>query len=324
MHKGKILNQLRKKEFIPLAAVVLMIIFLSSASNLFWDKNNLASLQTSIAPTAIVAIGMMLLLITGKFDLSVGSTMALTGIMVAKLFEAGLPVLVVLPLGLLVGIVVGSINGFFVAYEGINPLIATIGMMFAARGVAVLMMSNQYQDRIQFPVSFIQLGAGRFLGVYYMVWIVILLIIIFSIILKFTSFGRKLYYIGGNYHAAQVLGFKNKLIIFGMYAFTGFLSSLAGILSVARYENANRYLGSTTHLLAIIACIVGGASLSGGRGSIIGGVLGVIFLSLISNTFNLLEIKSQYQDIIIGMVLVAVVFIDGYLTLKKQRALGKL
>lgn len=314
----------RKNEFIALMMCLLLVIILSTGSNLFWETDNLNSLQTSIAPTVIVALGMMLLLICGVFDLSVGATMGLCGIMCSNMLAAGLPVPVVIVMGLLMGAFVGSINGFMVSVIGVNPLIATIGMQFVINGFAMILMTGLYQQSANFPESFIRLGAGKFLGVYYMFWIMISLLIILTFFLRYVHGGRRLYFVGGNRDAARQMGFNSKRIVFMAFVFTGLMSALSGILSVARYENANRYLGEGMHMTVIIGCILGGGSLAGGKGSALGALLGVTFMSLLTNMFNLFDIKSQWQNVVIGLILILVILSDGYLTLKKMRGIGKI
>ncbi len=314
----------QKNEFISFLMCFLLVAVLSIGSNLFWTANNLNSLQTSIAPTAIIGLGMMLLLICGVFDLSVGSTMSLCGIMCANMIMAGMPIPLVVVFALFIGASVGAINGYLVSYLGINPLIATIGMQFVIYGISMSLMSGLYQQSAKFPQEFIQLGAGKFLGVYIMFWVMVILLVVFSLFLRFSPFGRRLYFIGGNKDAAGQMGFNSKIIVFLAYVVTGFLCALSGMLSVARFENANRYLGEGMHMTVIIGCILGGGSLAGGKGSAIGMLFGVMFMSLLTNMFNLFDIKSQWQNVVIGVILVAVILSDGFLIKKKMRDSGRI
>lgn len=317
-------NVVRKNEFISLMMCLLLVFILSMGSNIFWSTDNINSLQTSIAPTVIVAIGMMLLLICGVFDLSVGAIMGFIGIMCSNMLAAGLPVPVVIILGLLIGAFIGCINGLLVSVLEINPLIATIGMQFVVYGFAMILMSGIYQQSSNFPESFIRLGAGKFLGIYYMFWIMLFLLVILTLFLRYVPGGRRLYFVGGNRDAARQMGFNSKRIVFLAYMFTGFLSALSGILSVARYENANRYLGDGMQMTVIIGCILGGGSLAGGKGSVIGALFGVTIMSLLTNTFNLFNVQSQWQSVVVGIILILVILSDGYLTLKKLREVGKI
>ena len=309
--------------FITFLFCIVLVVLLSIGSKFFWTSDNLSSLQTSIAPTAIISFGMVLLLICGVFDLSVGAIMVLTGIVYAKLFEVNMSTPVTILIGLGLGILLGLVNGYLVAILRVNPLIATIGTMSVYQGIAMLLMAA-YQLTTKFPASFIHIGTGKFLGLYYMFWVMLLLLILITFFLKYTMKGRQLFFTGGNTEAAKLMGFGTKRIIIGAYVFAGFLAALAGLLSVARFENANRYLGEGMNITAIISCVIGGASFSGGKGSAAGALLGVLCMSLISNVFNLFEIKSTWQNVVIGTILIFVVSLDGYLTLKKQKELGRI
>lgn len=323
MFTNKLKRILAKNSYITLFLSVTLIVILSIGSPYFWTVDNLNSLQTSIAPTAIVSMGMLMLLIVGVFDLSVGAIMVLTGIIYAKLFELNLPTPVVILAGLLLGVLLGLINGWLVAILKINPLIATIGSLYVYQGFAMLLMAA-YQLETKFPSDFISIGTGKLLGLYYMFWIMLIILVLSSLFLRYRQGGRRLYFTGGNLEAAKMMGFNTKKILISTYVVTGFLCSLAGLLSVARYENANRYLGEGMNITAIISCVIGGASLSGGKGKPIGAVLGVVCMSLISNLFNLFEMKSTWQNVVVGAILIIVVTLDGYLTIRKQKELGKI
>jgi ribose transport system permease protein len=313
----------KRNEFVALALCIALILILSIWSNFFWTRGNLDSLQASISPTAIMAFGMMLLLICGYFDLSIGSTMLLAGMLSGQFVMVGASLPVILFLVLLSGALIGGINGFCVAGLGLNPLIVTIGTQQIGYGISFFLLKT-VRDLRKFPPEYNVLGDGKFLGLYYMVWIALFLLLVFSFYLKYTASGRRRYFVGGNREASRLIGFNDKWIIFISYVITGFLASLAGILFAARIQTPSQYTGQTIHMTCIIACVVGGGSFAGGKGSALGAVFGVAFMSLLTNMFNLFQLKVQYQNVIIGLILVAVITIDGYLNLKKQRELGKI
>jgi ribose/xylose/arabinose/galactoside ABC-type transport system permease subunit len=157
-----------------------------------------------------------------------------------------------------------------------------------------------------------------------MFWIMLALVIIFQLILNFTKFGRKLFYIGGNYNAADNLGINSRRIRIIAFTISGVLSALAGVLVTSRAGIANRYTGVGAHMNIIIACIIGGGSLIGGQGSIIGAISGMVFMALMSNAFNLFSIAPQWQNILVGVILLIVITVDGYVSLSKQKKLGKI
>ncbi len=320
---GKTLMQ--KKEVMVFSLVCIMTIILLFTTQHFLDPNNIDSLQTSIAPSAIIAIGMMVLLITGMFDLSVGSVMGLCGVIAGMFLSAGFPVWLAFLLALICGALIGLLNGLLVEIAGINPLITTIGVMYIGRGMSEWLLVGKGREGYRnFDASFINLGVGKFLGLYYMFWVMIILVIIVQLYLWYSATGRRLFHIGGNEEASRQLGIRIKHIRIGAFIFSGTLASLAGVLSTARYEMANRYMGESLEMNIIIGCLVGGGSLTGGQGSIIGALLGIMFMSLITNLFNLWEIAPHWQYVVIGGILVFVVASDGFLSMRKKIALGKL
>ncbi|MCC8179522.1 MAG: ABC transporter permease [Planctomycetes bacterium] len=313
----------RKNEFVAFALCLVLVIVLTVAGGVFWTQSNLNSLQASVAPTAIMAFGMMICLICGYFDLSIGSTMLLAGLLCGKFNDAGFSTPVIIVLVLLVGFAVGCLNGLLVAVLKINALIATIGVQYIGYGYAMTLWDRDMQHR-KFAPSFLHLGDGQIFGMYYMTWIMLILMIGFSIFLKYRASGRKLYFVGGNREASRLIGFNDQRIIFLCYAVTGLLAALAGVLAVARIQSPTQYMGGGIHMTCMIACVIGGGSFAGGKGSAIGAALGVAFMSLLTNMFNLLEMNTQLQNVVVGLTLIAVIVIDGYLNLKKMRAMGKI
>jgi ribose transport system permease protein len=315
---------LSKKEMLVFAFVTLMSVILLLTSQHFLNHNNLDSLQTSIAPSAIIAIGMMILLIGGMFDLSVGSVMGLGGVITAIFLSLGFPVWLAILLGVVAGALIGLFNGILVEIVGINPLIATIGVMYMGRGITEILLVGKGREGFRnFAPAFINLGTGKFLGIYHMFWVMIFLVVIAQLYIMYAANGRRLYHIGGNAEASLQLGIRIKSIRIGAFVLCGTLAAFAGILSTARYEMANRYMGEGMHMSIIISCLIGGGSIAGGQGSIIGALLGVVFMALLNNSFNLLEVAPHWQNVVIGGILVLVVVSDGYLSIRKKKALGK-
>jgi ribose transport system permease protein len=326
--KDTLAGLLKKNGAVALMMVIVMALFLAITNgDLFFSSFNMQALQFAIAPEGIVAIGMMLLLITGVFDLSVGSVMCFGGIITGMSLNSGLSVIVSIALGLLTGAAVGLINGILVELAGINPLIATIGTMYIFRGASELMLvggGSRGGGFSGFPESFVQLGRGEFLGMFWMFWILIILIVAFSLFVAKRPSGRRLYFIGGNEPAAQLMGINKRKIRMIAYIISGTLAALAGILITAKSDAANRYTGQTSHMTVIIASVIGGGSMNGGQGTVLGSLFGITFLSLLQNAFNLFNIESSLQRIIIGAVLMTVVSTDGFVTLKRLKNLGRI
>jgi len=321
----KILDVLRKNETVSVGLAVLLLIFLVLARPNFLDSVNLDSLQTSIAPYGIMAIGMMILLVSGVFDLSVGSTMGLGGLVSAITLTLGASPAVAILTGILSGLLIGLINGLIVEIAGVNALITTIGTMYIGRGISeIVLVGRGYAGYTDFPENFNNLGRGQFLNIYYMFWILLALLVIFQLVLRYTKFGRQLFFIGGNYEASEKLGINARRIRILAFVLCGALAAFAGILVTARAGIANRYTGVGAHMDVIIACIIGGGSLIGGQGSIVGAFSGMVFMVLMSNAFNLYAIPPQWQSILVGSILLLVITVDGYVSLSKQKRLGKI
>jgi ribose transport system permease protein len=316
---------IKKNGSIAFILCLVMFAFLAiTQTKLFFNPFNLQALMLAIAPEGIIALGMMILLITGVFDLSVGSVMAFAGLMTAMLLGAGLPIIVSVIGGLAAGVAIGFINGMLVEFAGINPLISTIGTMYIFRGATELLMVGRGVEYNAFPENFVQLGRGDYLGVYWMFWILVVLVIILTIFIATRPTGRRLYFIGGNENLAKLMGIKKRKIRISAFMLSGFLAALAGILIAAKSDAANRYVGQVSHMNVIIACVIGGGSLYGGKGSIPGALFGIMFLSFLQNAFNIFEFESSMQRIMLGFVLMAVVSIDGFMTLRRQKELGRI
>jgi ribose transport system permease protein len=288
----------------------------------FWTRGNFESLQAGIAPVTIVAFGMMFLLICGYFDLSVGSTMLLTSILSGEFIQDGLSISLTVVLVLLIGLALGCFNGLLVSVLKINALIATIGTQFITFGFAMTLW-DRVQDFKKFPSDFIKMGEGKMFDIYYMTWIMLILLVLFLFFLKRTVPGRHFYFVGGNREASRLIGIKDKKILFIAFALSGFLAALGGLLTTARIQSPSQYIGGGVHLTCMIACIVGGGSFAGGKGSPLGALLGVMFMTLLTNMFNLLQMKTQLQNLVVGIILVVVIVIDGYINLKNLREMGK-
>jgi ribose/xylose/arabinose/galactoside ABC-type transport system permease subunit len=305
---------------ISLILVLLFVTVMSLSTPYFLTASNLDSLQTIVAPNGIIALGMMVLLICGLFDLSVGSAMGLSGIVCAVLLSIGAPIPLAIAGALLFGVAFGAINGFLVGTLGINPLIATLGTMFVGRGSIETLVAHQSLAGFSgFPPDFIALGSIKFGGLYAAMWLFLLLAGAVHLATTRFSWGRQIFFYGSNPEAAKSFGFGTKRVIYAAYALSGLLAAIAGVLMTARIEGANRYLGAGIELEIIIACLVGGASTSGGRGTILGAVVGTVLIALIRNSFTLYELPAQWQRVVLGLVLIGAVVWDAAIRARKRR-----
>ena len=301
---------LEQRELGIFVVVLLGAIFLNFASENFLTKANLIALILGLSFDAIVAVGMTVLMVSGGFDLSVGSTLALAGAVAGYVMvNLGLGVPAGIVLGLLTGVVVGLINGLLVSKVRVNPLIATLGMMSVARGVVLLLTSGFGIPNL--PDSFNQLAQDSLLGLQYPVWIMLVCIIFGDILLRRSRYFRQSYFVGGNERSARLSGINVDRVKIINYIIAALMAALAGLLLTARFGTASVSAGVGTELRVISAVVIGGASLAGGEGTVIGALLGVILMALISNGLNLLGINVYWQTIVIGGVLVIAVAADS-------------
>ena len=298
------------REFMILYIIVLSAIAMTYAKPEFLGRQNISAVLLSLSDQSIVAIGMTILLISGGFDLSVGSTVALSGAVTAIWLTQGVPVPVAIILGLGVGALIGLINGLIIAEIGINPFITTLGMMSLARGM--LMVVTNGRNISGLPRSFTVLGQGSFLGVQYPIMISLVLVVVGDFLLRRSRFFRQNYYIGGNEKAAVLSGINVKKIKIFNYMLTGLLAALAGIIITARLGSASTTAGKGLELKVISAVIIGGASLRGGVGTVAGSFLGALLMSIIISSINLLGIEMNWIDFAIGATLLLAVMADRF------------
>lgn len=319
----KLVKLTKQDNFISVMLVLAMVLTLTLSSNIFWSSSNLESLSYSIARTAIVAFGMMLIMITGYFDLSVGNIMLLSSLSTAAFIYLGVSVWLSVAGGLLIGLVSGALNGVLVAVFGINALIATVGTQYIFYGLAMRIWETAKQAK-HLPDALCFISSGRLLGLEYYIWVALILLVLFSVYLKFTRPGRQMYCIGGNKEAAKQMGYALRTKVFAAYTVMGLLGAISGIFMMARIKNPSQNIGTDMHMTCIIACIVGGGSFAGGKGNAVGALFGTVFISLLANMFNLWEVKAMFQNLTLGLVLIAVLTLDGWMNIRRLRSLGKI
>lgn len=297
------------KKFLPFLGLFLLTIFFSITSEHFLTTNNLltVALQTSII--ALIAIGQTFVIIKAGIDLSVGSVVALSGVVVAQSMLAGMPMVVAILIGLAIGTFCGLINGVLIAMGNLSPFITTLGMMGMARGIALVITDGIPVSGL--PEGFSWIGSYRFLGIIPLpVMILIAFIVIASIILRKSRFGRNLYAIGSNEEAAFLSGIKVKLNKIYAYSFSGFMAGLVGVILTSRLISAQPTAGALYELNSIAAVVIGGGSLMGGVGTIGGTVIGSFIMGVLDNGLNLLGVSSFWQQFSVGAVVILAVYLD--------------
>jgi ribose/xylose/arabinose/galactoside ABC-type transport system permease subunit len=298
------------REFLLVALIVLQIVVFSILFPVsFPNFENFAAILRNLAADGILAVGMMIMLITGLFDLSVGGMLSMIGVITGWLMkQAGFPVWLAILVGLAVAALGGLINGLVVAKLRVNALIATLGTMGIFRGVAVLIGG----PGIGFlPESFNRIGQSQLFGVQSPVWIMAALALVFQYLMSRTAFFRQYYYIGANEKAATLSGINVTRMQIVAFTIMGLIAGLAGIVFASRIGTSVSIAGDGAELRVITAVILGGASLNGGKGTIWGALIGVTFIALIQNILIIAKVDAYWQNIIIGVVLVGAVALDA-------------
>jgi ribose transport system permease protein len=258
----------------------------------------------------IVAVGMTILMVSGGFDLSVGSTLALAGATAGYVMtKFAMPVGVGILLGLLTGVAVGLVNGWCVTKIRINPMITTLGMMQVVRGIVFLLTSGLGIPNL--PDGFNYFGQDKWLGIQIPVWIMFILVVLGEILLRRSSYFRQSYFVGGNDRSARLTGIHVDRVKIANYVIVGVTAAVSGLLLAGRMGSASVSAGLGTEMRVIAAVVIGGASLAGGEGSILGAFFGVTLMNLVSNGLNLLGINVYWQNIVIGGVLLFAVAADS-------------
>jgi ribose transport system permease protein len=292
--------------------IVLLILFgaLTLASDEFLTGDNLANLARQVAIFGIIAVGQLLVILTAGIDLSVGSVLGLTGCVTAELIVHGWGVLLAILVGLLVGVALGVFNGALVAYAKLPPFIVTLGMLGIARGV-VLVLTNA--STVQpLPGSFGDIANGDFLGLPNLLWMFVVVVLAAAFVLRRTVFGRYVYAVGSNPESARLAGVPVTAVLVSVYAISGFLAAVGGVLFTSRLQAGIPTAGTGYELNAIAACVIGGASLFGAKGGAFGAAAGALIVGTLNNGGNLLAINAFYLQIIIGALILIAVFFDQW------------
>jgi ribose transport system permease protein len=307
---------LARRETTLAVLILIIVLVMSQATPHFLSMANFRAMSIGLAPTAIIAIGMTVLLVSGGFDLSVGSVLALSSTAVALMIAGGVPIALSVLGALLLGAFIGLANGLIVTRLGVNPLVATLGTMSVARGIALVLTEGFSVSNL--PAAFGYIGSTNWLGLPVIVWITLVLVVLGDLALRHARYLRQAYYIGGNEKAARLSGFPVDFVRCTAYVLTALLAALAGILLASRLMSGTPTGGAALELQVLAAAVIGGASLRGGEGTVLGSFFGVIFVALINNAMTMLEVSIYWQMIVTGCVLIAAVAID--MLLRRRRS----
>ncbi len=287
---------------------VLMVVASALLSSAFLTERNIFNLLRQSSALGIVCMGMLLIILTGGIDLSVGSIAAL-GSVLAAYFLKDMDLVPALALTLGAGLLIGAVSGFLVANRNMAPFVATLALMTVARGLA-FMISKGSPIPTKDPILD-QFGSGYLLGIPFPVLLMLVIFLITFLVLKFTAFGRIVMAIGSNETAVRLAGIRVGYYKFAVYAISGALCAIAGVISTARTGVGSPIVGTGMELEAIAAVVVGGASLNGGRGTALNTLLGVLILGMINNIMNLMNIPGYPQQVIQGIIIIVAVLFQG-------------
>ena len=315
--KRSLNNLYRAREMNVLLALLVVSAAIAMSTPYFLTTDNLMGVFRSFSLTAIMSIGMVMVIVTGGIDLSVGSVMGLSGLVTALAFESGYSTFASTSFGLCVGTVFGLVNGLMVTVGRLPPFIATLGTLSIGRGLMYI-ITKGVPVTPETPDIFSVLGQGYIGWVPVPVVIMLVLATIFSLLMVFTTFGRRVYATGGNENAAWLSGVNTASVKITVYTLSGAISALAGIVAFSRYLSAEPASGFGIELEVIAAAAIGGASLSGGVGSVQGAIIGAALIGIIANGVVLLNINTYAQQAITGAVILIAVSIDVWRNARKE------
>lgn len=297
------------KNNVPLIGLLIIIVLLAILSSAFLSVLNILNVLRQASINGFQAFGLTLVIISGGIDLSVGSVVAFSGMVTALLILAGVtPILAVLA-GLASGTAIGVVNGLLIAKGKLQPFIATLGSMLVFRGMTLYISNGVPASKLgEGLIGFI--GRGFILGIPTPVYLLLIVFLVIAFVLRNTVFGKRIYAIGGNKRAALLSGIDVDRNLIYIYAISGFLAAVAGIVLMSRVDSAVPTAGISFELSAIAAAVIGGVSLAGGKGNATGTLIGILIIAIIINGLNLLGTSSYLQQVITGLIIIAAVIAD--------------
>ncbi|ARI75636.1 ABC transporter permease subunit [Halobacillus mangrovi] len=306
--KQLVMNNLSKLG--PLIGLILIMAILGVMSDNFFTLDNLLNLLRQISINALIAFGMTFVILTGGIDLSVGSILAFGSALTAGMLASGMDPMLAVLIGLLAGLAMGAFNGLIITKGKVAPFIATLATMTIFRGATLVYTDGRPVTGLSDSFAFEMIGRGYVFGIPFPGILMIIVFFILFFILRKTVFGRQVYAVGGNEEASILSGIKADRVKVWVYSLTGMLSVLAGIILTSRLNSAQPTAGTMYELDAIAAVVLGGTSLAGGRGRIVGTLIGALIIGVLDNGLNLLNVSSFYQQIVKGGVILLAVLLD--------------
>lgn len=294
----------------PLLALVVLVVFVTIMNPNFLAPANLLNLLRQVSTNALIAFGMTFVIITGGIDLSVGSTLALSSALMAGMIASGLNPVLAMGVGLLLGAFLGACNGVMITKGKMAPFIATLATMTIYRGLTLVYTDGNPITGIGDSFIFKYMGRGYLFGIPFPVVVMLLFFGVLYVLLHKMTFGRKTFALGGNEKAAFIAGIKSDRIKIAIYSISGLMAAVAGIIITSRLNSAQPTAGNAYEMDAIASVVLGGTSLSGGRGRLVGTLIGALIIGTLNNGLNLLGVSSFYQQVVKGVVIIIAVLLD--------------
>lgn len=308
-------NLSKRSEVFSFLGFIVICILMTFVSDRFLTISNLTNIIRQVSINAIIAAGMTVVILSGGIDLSVGSVMALSGTFSAGLMIQGVPIIIAAVIGLLVGAAFGLVNGTLIAFAKLPPIIVTLAMMEIPRGIGLLYTGGY--PLINLPNTFSFLGNGRILGIPMPIYVMLLVYLVAYFLLNRIPFGRYVYSLGGNEKAARLSGVpvqKNKVLI---YVLSGATAALGGLVLTSRLASGQPQAGGGFELDAIAAVVLGGTDINGGRGHILGTLVGAMILGVLNNGLNLMGVSPYIQRVLKGVIIILAIYVSSSRNRKK-------
>ncbi|MEC2055127.1 autoinducer 2 import system permease LsrD [Peribacillus psychrosaccharolyticus] len=319
-------QRLLKWEFALVGFLIIELFLFGQLSPSFLNLNNLLYSMNDFVYIALAAIPVTFVIITGGIDVSIGAVMGLSSIVLGVLWMNGVNVWIALLITLLVAAVAGCLNGILVAWTNVQPLVVTLGGMFVFSGIALVLSGGSsvsgYEGISGFPNEFVGLANGQLVGVPNPIWILGLSILLFGFLLHFTRYGRNVFLVGINAKAARYSGINTRLIIMSTYMLAGFGGGLSGVILTSYFSSARSDLGSEAVLPIITAVVLGGTSIFGGKGSIMGTAIASIVIGMTQYGLQMVNMTSQQTNIVVGSMLIIAVLLRNTHWKKMSKSLS--
>lgn len=307
-------NLVRFRELGLFVFIIILSIFIQLRNSSFLTLDNINDMIRNTVILSILSLGMMLVIVTRGIDLSIGATLALSGMISALAVRdnPGMNPIMVVFLGTMIGLICGSIVGLLVSKGRVLPIIASLGMMNVFRGLTFMVSGGRWVSAHQMPEHFKAIATGSIMGINTMIMIALAIYLLFYYFVNYTRTGRYIYAVGSNPESAQISGIENPKILWMVYSLMGSLAGLSGVLWVARFASAQGDTAMGFELNVIAACVLGGVSIAGGSGKISGVILGSLLLGILNNALPLIDVSTFWQQAIQGFIILFAVIVNVF------------